>query len=145
MDRIYVFEIKSLHCIGSIRLYFILLNNGVWEYVCTAMHNFSSSFEVLSWNNSVEVGDAHGHTRFECIFSKRPHPRSKGHPEVKLLTKCPMAIKFGKRNACWGQRSYRGQPGVELLRNASFLSNLRHSFWVWVTWKNYRGGELVTW
>ena len=46
------------------------------------------------------VGD--GPTRFETgfesiIFEATP-PKVKGHPEVKLSKKCPMATKFGRKN-----------------------------------------------
>ena len=64
----------------------------------------------------------------EHIFKATPS-KVKGHPEVKLPLKCPMAIKIDRKNPdqsvlhCWGKRSCRVNQ-VKLLINAMWIPNL---------------------
>ena len=74
-------------------------------------------------------------------------PKVKGHPDVNLPLKCPMATKFCQRTH-WrllrSRRVFRDQPGVKLLTNALRPPNFgrkKH----WSELKHCWGQKVTQW
>ena len=76
----------------------------------------------------MEIED--GPPRPKTIFSKWPHQRSKVIQRSSCLRNALWLPNLAGRPPdqrvmhCWGQRSWRGHPGVKLLRNALWPPNL---------------------
>ena len=83
--------------------HYYLKNESVCVSVCPAMRFVM--LRGMGLNLGLGIGD--GPLRLKSIFRSDP---IKGHPEIKLLWKCPKITKFGRKSSdqsimhCLGQR-----------------------------------------
>ena len=107
----------------SYKLYYLNIQvcKYVCKYICTSMRF------VVPWDMKLKLGMGRGRdgpTRIESISSKRPDQRSKVIQRSSYWRYALWPPNLVGRTPdrsevqCWGQRSYRGQLGVILLRNA---------------------------
>ena len=97
--------------------------------------------ELKFW---MRVGD--GPTRLKCIFSKRPHQRSKVTQRSNYLGNILWPPNLVRKTPdksvvqCWGRRSHRGHTGVKLLRIVLWQTNLieKTLHWSVVHWWGQR-------